>query len=48
MLLEIHAMRLGSHVSLVGDISQWHSLGCNIRKRPQDVEEGHWGCRVVF
>ena len=26
----------------------WKSLGCNIRKRPPDVEEGHWGCRVVF
>jgi antirestriction protein ArdC len=26
----------------------WKSLGCNIRKRPLEVEEGCWGCRVVF
>jgi antirestriction protein ArdC len=26
----------------------WKSLGCSIRKRPVGVEEGHWGCRVVF
>jgi antirestriction protein ArdC len=26
----------------------WKSLGCSIKKRPPNVEEGHWGCRVVF
>ena len=26
----------------------WKSLGCDIKKRPAGVEEGHWGCRVVF
>ena len=26
----------------------WKSLGCNIRKRPQNVQEGCWGCRIVF
>ena len=26
----------------------WKSLGCNIKKRPVGVEEGCWGCRVVF
>ena len=26
----------------------WKSLGCDVKKRPAGVEEGHWGCRVVF
>jgi antirestriction protein ArdC len=26
----------------------WKSLGCNIRKRPAGVEEGHWGCRITY
>ena len=26
----------------------WKSLGCNIKKRPPNIEDGHWGCRVVF
>ncbi len=26
----------------------WHALGCNIKKRPASVEEGHWGAKIVF
>ena len=48
MLLEIHALRLGLASRWWGTWAAWKSLGCNIRKRPQDVEEGHWGCRVVL
>ena len=48
MLLEIHAIRHGFQSRWWGTFAQWHALGCTIRKRPQDVEEGHWGCRVVF
>ena len=48
MLLEIHAMRLGLLSRWWGTFNQWHDLGCRIQKRPQNVEEGHWGCRVVF
>ena len=48
ILLELHAMRLGLLSRWWGTFNQWHQIGCTIRKRPQNVEEGHWGCRVVF
>jgi antirestriction protein ArdC len=48
MLLEIHALRLGLMSRWWGTFALWKSLGCNVRKRPKDVEEGHWGCHVVL
>jgi antirestriction protein ArdC len=48
MLLEIHALRLGLLSRWWGTFNQWHDLGCRVRKRPQDVEEGHWGCRITY
>jgi antirestriction protein ArdC len=48
MLLELHAMRLGLLSRWWGTFPMWKGLGCNIRKRPPNVEEGHWGCKVVF
>ena len=48
LLIELHAMRLGLVSRWWGTFNQWHALGCRIRKRPSSVEEGHWGCRVVF
>jgi antirestriction protein ArdC len=48
MLLEIHALRHGFSSRWWGTFHQWHDLGCRIRKRPNGIEEGHWGCRVVL
>ena len=48
LLLEFHALRLGLLSRWWGTFNQWHQIGCSIRKRPAKVEEGHWGCRVVF
>jgi antirestriction protein ArdC len=48
LLLELHALRLGLLSRWWGTFNQWHQIGCTIRKRPQNVEEGHWGCRIVF
>ena len=48
ILLELHAMRLGLLSRWWATFNQWHQIGCRICKRPQGVEEGHWGCRVVF
>ena len=39
---------MGSQSRWWGTFPMWKSLGCNIQKRPSNVEEGHWGCRVVF
>jgi len=48
LLLEIHALRLGFASRWWGTFAQWHDLGCTIRRRPPGVEEGCWGCRLVF
>jgi len=48
LLLELHAMQHGLTSRWWGTFPMWKSLGCNIKKRPQGVEEGCWGCRVVF
>ena len=48
MLLEIHAVHHGFPSRYWGTFNQWHDLGCHVCRRPSHVEEGHWGCRVVF
>jgi len=48
LLLELHALRLGLTSRWWGTFNQWHDLGCTIRRRPEGVEEGRWGCRLVF
>ena len=48
LLLELHAMQHGLTSRWWGTFPMWKSLGLSISKRPQGVEEGHWGCRVVF
>ena len=47
-LLELHVLQHGFQSRWWGTFAQWHDLGCRIQKRPQGVEEGHWGCRVVL
>ncbi|MGO9109926.1 MAG: ArdC family protein [Thermoguttaceae bacterium] len=48
MLLEIHAIRHGLLSRWWGTFNQWHGLGCRVCRRPPDVEEGHWGARIIF
>jgi len=48
ILLELHAMQHGLTSRWWGTFPMWKSLGCSIKKRPPNVEEGCWGCRVVF
>ena len=48
LLLELHAMQHGLTSRWWGTFPMWKSLGCDIKKRPPNVEEGCWGCRVVF
>jgi antirestriction protein ArdC len=48
LLLEIHAVHHGFPSRYWGTFNQWHDLGCHVCRRPSHVEEGHWGCRVVF
>ena len=48
LLLELHAMQHGLTSRWWGTFPMWKSLGCDVKKRPPNVEEGCWGCRVVF
>ena len=48
ILLELHAQQHCLFSRWWGTFPMWKSLGCNIRKRPQNVQEGCWGCRIVF
>jgi len=48
LLLELHSIRHGFQSRWWSTFPGWKKLNCNIRKRPPEVEEGHWGCRVVF
>ena len=48
LLLELHAAQHRFLSRWWATFNQWHSLGCRIRKRPQGIEPGRWGCRVVF
>jgi len=48
LLIELHALRLGLASRWWATFNQWHDLGCRVSRRPSDVQEGHWGCRLVF
>jgi antirestriction protein ArdC len=48
LLLEIHVLRHGFSSRWWGTFHQWHDLGCRIQKRPEGIEEGHWGCQAVL
>ena len=48
LLLEIHAVHHGFPSRWWVTWAAWKELSCNIRKRPTDIPEGHWGCKVLF
>ena len=48
VLLDLHALRYGFQARWWATFNQWHALGCRIRKRPDGIEPGCWGCKVVF
>ena len=48
LLIELHASNLGLLSRWWGTFHQWHDLGCRVRKRPANVQPGHWGCRITF
>ena len=48
LLLELHNLHFGFRSKWWGTFRQWSDLGCTVKKRPDDVEPGHWGCSVVL
>ena len=49
LILELHSLRFNFRSKFWGTFRQWSDiLGCTVKKRPADVEPGHWGCNVIL
>lgn len=48
LLLEAASMRYGFESKHWGTYRQWSQLGGQVKKRPADIEPGHWGTTIVF
>jgi antirestriction protein ArdC len=48
LLLQLHAMKYGFSSRWWGTFQQIKELGGMVRKRPNHVAPGEWGCRIVF
>src|SRR5712692_9355885 len=48
LLLELHALRFGFGSTWWASFDQWRRLGGTIRPRPNGVEPGAWGAKIVF
>ncbi len=48
LLLELHNMRFGLRSKWWGTFRAWSDMGCTVKKRPSDVEPGHWGASIIL
>jgi antirestriction protein ArdC len=48
LLLELHRMEHDLGSRWWGTFNQWSDLGCRVMRRPEHVDRGKWGCRIVF
>lgn len=48
LILELHRMGHGFSSRFYATFDQWKLLGCMVQKRPESVESGRWGARIVF
>lgn len=48
LLLHLASMKWKFQSKWWGTFQQWSSLGCAVKKRPDDVEPGAWGTKIVF
>ena len=48
LLLQIHSQRFGFQSKHWATFNAWKSVGGSVMKRPVDVPNGQWGCRIVF
>jgi antirestriction protein ArdC len=48
LLLQLHALRHGLQSKWFATFDQWKALGGAVKKRPDDVKPGQWGCQIVF
>ena len=48
LLLELHRMKFDFQSRWWGTYRQWEAKGCTVKRRPNGVKSGEWGCRIVF
>lgn len=48
LLLELHNLRHNFESKWFGTFEQWKSLNATVKKRPENVPPGQWGCQIVF
>jgi antirestriction protein ArdC len=48
LLLELHSMRFGLRSKWWATFRQWSDVGCTVKKRPTNVEPGHWGASIIL
>jgi antirestriction protein ArdC len=48
LLLELHAHKHGFQSRWWGTYQQWERWGCQVKRRPEGVDPGGWGCKIVF
>ncbi len=48
LLLAISSMKHGFQSRHWGTFRQWKELGGSVKRRPDDVERGKWGTKIVF
>ncbi len=48
LLLSIAAMQHGFGSKWWATYQQWQQLGCQVLKRPSNVDPGQWGTNIVF
>ncbi len=48
LLLEMHRLEYGFSSKWYGSYQQWERLHCQVIKRPDHVEPGRWGAKIVF
>jgi antirestriction protein ArdC len=48
LLLSIATMQHGFNSKWWATYRQWAAKGCQVKKRPTNVEPGHWGTGIVF
>ena len=47
LVLQLHAVEHHFQSRWWGTYRQWHDLGCFIKRRPDSIEPGKWGCNIV-
>lgn len=48
LLLALHAQRRETKSQWYGTFKQWQAIGGSVKRRPEGVAPGDWGCHVIF